>query len=371
MIYVILVMIFFGYVLNELTRKYSLDKVFYKREFSSTTIEIGEEFKISTIIENKNIFPISYLLVKEKIPNQLIYKSSLAGEESTEDKIHEMSMFVLPKQRIRRKFNVSFNKRGHYFFRDVSIVGEDFLGLSTVSKTFELLQAVVVYPKTLDLDTDIVPYGSYYGDISVLRWIISDPILNVGIREYNSNDPQKSIHWPSSLRSGQLMVKKFDFTTDNRVMIVLNIESCKPFWRYINTFEIEKCLSATRAIMEKFESLGIPYAFASNVQMSQLITDRGYIESGQGASHFYSILEILGKTNYDVSMKFEDVLAGFFHSTDNFETYVIITPSVLEEYVEYLNVISKNATKTVLISVSKDRISELNENIIKLVGEVE
>ena len=365
---VVLVFVIALYILNEVTKKTSLKNLFYKREFSQQLVEVGEEFKITTILENQNLFPISFLHIVEQLPEHLSYKDTQVEFDSTKRKAHEMTMFLLPKQRVKRKYTVSFNKRGRYFFREVNLYGGDFLGFDTVEKEIDTFQDIVVYPKALDMESDLVPFGSYYGDTSVQRWIISDPILSIGIRDYTGCEPQKNIHWASSLRMGRLMVKNFDYTTDNRAMIVLNIETNRPFSTFIRGEEIEKCLSATRTVMEQFEAMGIPYGFASNIHLQESQGGKGYIPSGQGNAHFYGILELLARTDYHIWKLFEDILSNFFHSMENFETFVLITPIVLEEYVDNINLLSKNVSKILLISMMDNNISKLDENVRVLLG---
>jgi len=365
---VVIALIIVLIVLNEIIKRRALRNLIYRREISQHRVEVGEEFSITTILENRGLFPIPFLHVLERVPSQLYYKSAVTEFETLDEKNHELSVHLLPKQRVKRKYPVSFGKRGRYFFRDVTLSGGDFLGFSTVDEERVSLSDIIVYPKTLDLDVDLVPYGSFYGDISVQRWIINDPILSVGIREYTGNEPQKNIHWASSLRSGRLMVKNFDFTTDNQVMLILNIETDRPFCTNIKSEVIEKCLSATRGLMERFESLGIPYGFATNIHSKEELGGKGYIPSGQGNAHFYRILELLGRADYHIWMSLEDILSNFMHGMDHFVTYVIITPVVLEQYINHINLLSKNVSKMMLISMEEEHLSDLNENIRVLLG---
>ena len=99
---------------------------------------------------------------------------------------------------------------------------------------------IIIFPQKLDIEKSITPLGSFNGDISVKRWIIDDPLMTIGIREYTGNESERFIHWPSSLKYNSLMVKNFDFTTDNNVLIALNIESMKPYWQCIDEEAIEK-----------------------------------------------------------------------------------------------------------------------------------
>ncbi len=77
--------------------------------------------------------------------------------------------------------------------------------------------------------------------------------MTIGIREYTGNEPERYIHWPSSMKYNELMVRNFDFTTDNSVLIALNIETMKPSWEPIEEDLIENCISIARGVMEELE----------------------------------------------------------------------------------------------------------------------
>lgn len=368
MIYALIILLISGYILNELSKKYSLYKLTYKRNLSKEVVEIDEEFEITTIIENKKILPVSFLQVVEKVPAELSYKFSSDVLSTAKEIHHRTTMFIMPKQRIKRTFRVSLKKRGMYIFRNVSLIAGDFLGTTTVSTEQEYAQTMVVYPKRLDMEKELKPYGSYYGDISVQRWIINDPILTIGIREYSGSEPQKNIHWPSSLRTGKLMVKSFDYTTDNKVMIVLNIECFKPFWVNIDINRIESCISITRSIMEELEALGVSYGFATNIQSNEFVGGESSIPYGYGGAHFYSILEFLGRATYSINTDYEKLLDNLIKTNEKSITYVLVTPNVLEEYIETINTLSINVEKTILISIDNNNINMLNEKIITYIG---
>jgi hypothetical protein len=368
MIYALIILLFSGVIINILSKKYSLYKLIYKRNISKSTVEINEEFEITTIIENEKIIPVLFLQVVEKIPFQLTYKFKadvIYGEEHIH---HTTTMFLMPKQRIKRTFKVFLKQRGLYLFSDVTLIAGDFLGLTTTSMQQEYLQEVVVYPSSLNIEKELKPFGSYYGDISVKRWIISDPILTIGIREYTGYEPQNSIHWPSSLKTGMLMVKNYDYTTDNKVMIVLSIECSRPFWSNIDMAKIEKFFSITRSIMEELEGLGIPYSFVTNIQSNESGIKESYIPYGYGAVHFYDILEFLGRANYNVSIFFEKVLDNLINTHEKSITYVLITPKLLNEYIDSINQLSINVEKTIVISIGDENINKLNEKIISFIG---
>lgn len=363
MLYVLLILVAIGYFLNYLSKKYSHYNIYLRREFSKHYVEPEEEFEILDIVENQKLLPVTFLQLYEEIPKQLAYKTNTVGMDQLGKTFHETTMSILPNQRIKRTYRASFNARGRYPFNKTRMVVGDFLGTKTVTVDYDLMQEVVVYPRTMELSAGLKPYGSYYGDISVQRWIINDPILNIGIRDYTGSEPQKNIHWASSLRLGKLMVKNFDYTTDNTVMLVLNLESQKPFWSGFDAPSIESCISLTRAVMEQLEQAGIQYGFSTNAQSIEFRGDYRVLPSGYGSAHFYGILEMLGRTNYGICMAFEELLEQLVSSNEQSTTYVILTPCVMEEYIDNINLLSKLVQKTVLISINEKNLKGIDRRV--------
>jgi uncharacterized protein (DUF58 family) len=346
-----------------LSKKYALFNISYKRELSKTVVETGEEFEITTIVENAKRLPATFIQVNEKFPAELKYLYKANVTTTTENIYHRTTMFLMPFQRIKRTYNVCCSNRGRYVFQDVQLIGGDMLGLGVVSREEEYWQEIVVLPKTVDLDNEIEPYGDYMGNISVKRWIIDDPILTVGVSEYTGREPQKYINWPVSLRSGKLYVNKFDYTTDNTVMIILNVECAKPFWSSIEKPKVEKCISIVRTLMEQFEAEAIPYGFMCNIQGFQYINGKSQIDPGCGSAHFYNILEGLGRADYSISMDFEKLLNEAIMKENSTSTYVIVTPRVLDVYVEYITNLNRVSNKTMVIALGKHNLTEVDENI--------
>ena len=363
MIYVIVFLILAGISLNLISKKYALASITYKRELSKSVVEVGEAFEITTVVENAKRLPATFIQVNEKFPPELRYLNKANIVSNVENIYHRTTMFLMPFQRIKRTYNVCCSKRGRYVFQDVQLVSGDMLGLGVVSEEVKYWQEIVVYPETIDLDNEIVPYGDFMGNISVKRWIVEDPILTIGVSEYTGREPQKYINWPVSLRSGKLYVNKFDHTTDNTIMIMLNVECAKPFWASIEKPKVEKCISIARTLMEQFEEEGIPYGFSCNIQGFQYINGKSQIDPGCGSAHFYNILEGLGRADYSISKDFDKLLDEAMVRENSASTYVIITPRILEEYVEHINSLGKVSNKAMVIALGSDNLQAIEEDI--------
>lgn len=302
----------FTYLINKATLYYGFRNLTYKMEVEKGTFEIGEEIEISSIIENKKPLTVSFLKVEEKFPEGFNVEGNI------------YTLFIMPHQRVKRTYKIIGEERGFYRIKNVHLELGDFVGFNKSYEDIEIKKELIIFPRKADLKESIIPIGSLNGDISVKRWIIDDPLMTIGIREYTGNEPQKLIHWPSSAKYNNLMVKNFDFTTDNSVLIVLNIESMKPYWKGIDKDRTEKAISIARAVMEEFEELKIPYGFASNAYNSGSNYIKGHFyHPGLGANHLYHFLEILGSINYIISSTFEETLKDISRKQGNYTTAVV------------------------------------------------
>lgn len=366
MVYLLVCLIITAYILNILSKKYSLSRLSYKREINKSQVEIGEEFNIRVTVENRKALPVSFLQIKEKLSKDFNYKTEMNIMNDKDQMYLLSSMGLMPYQRVKRTYTLSCSKRGRHIFYDVVLVAGDILGLKSFKMEIPNMQSITVFPKPLDIERELVPYGEYMGSISVKRWIISDPIISIGIREYTGFEPQKHIHWPSSLRANKLMVKQFDYTSDNKVMILLNIECFKPFWMNIQSEKIERCISYTRAVMEECQMSGIPYGLITNGHVD---SDNSYAtySSGWGNTHLDTLLEVLGNIDYGISMTFEETLSKLIGNSIDYSTYIIITPTVFKDYIDNINTLNKRCQRLIVIALDDEKMDELSDGIISFV----
>ena len=345
------------YLINKLTLYYGMRDLNYTMEIKKETAEIGEEIEVISVIENKKYFTVSFLRVFEYFPK------GFNKRERT------YNLFMMPYQRIRRTYKMDIDRRGRYLVKDVNLEIGDFIGFKSKKQKVEVGEEIVVFPEKIKLEKSIVALGSLSGDISVKRWIIEDPLMTIGIREYTGNEPEKYIHWPSSAKYGSLMVKDFDFTTDNSVIVVLNLETMKPSWKDPEEDLIEKVISLTRVVMEEFEEARIPYGLAINSNSEESSYERGYFSHpGLGKNHLDTMLRVLGRLDYKVPPFFETTLINISRRRANYSTAVIITARILETYIEPINLLSRSVSRAVVISLEEDNLDDLNNNIIKYGG---
>ena len=353
MVWLLLGLIIFTYILNRLTLAYGFINLNYEMELDKTVVEIDERIEISSIIENRKPLNVSFLKIVENFSKGFNIRNN------------QYTIFVMPYQRVVRKYKVFLKERGLYLIDYVDIDVGDFAGFKTEQKFLPINKEIVVLPEKLELEENIVPLGSLSGDISVRRWIIDDPLMTIGIREYTGNEPERFIHWPSSIKYGNLMVKNFDFTSDNSVMVVLNIETMKPSFKPVEKNIVETAISLTRGILEEFQEARIPYGFVNNSYNYNSEHRKGhYHYPGLGQNHLDTFLEVLGRIdNSKIPSSFQSMLKELRRKQGNYTTIVIITPRILDNYIEEINLLSKTVNNTVVISLEDTLLDKLSKNI--------
>jgi hypothetical protein len=346
------------YLINKWTLSSGYINLDYGMEIENNVAEIGEEIQIYSIIENNKFMAVPFLEVSEKFPS---------GFNTLEN---SYAIFIMPYQRVRRSYKIMGEKRGLYNIEMVNFSLGDFIGFSSDHKYLKMKKEVIILPKKVDLQEELVPVGSLLGDISVKRWVVDDPLMNIGIREYTGNEPERYIHWPSSMKYNELMVKNFDFTTDNSVLIALNIETMKPSWQPIEKDLIENCISIARGVMEELEDEKIPYGLITNAYNDLSVYEKGYYyHLGLGSHHLETLIEILGRLSYKSDTLFENIIKSIIKRQGNYTTVVIITSRILDTYIEPINRLSSIVSKMVVISLEDEYLDSLHGDITKYRGE--
>ena len=79
----------------------------------------------------------------------------------------------------------------------------DLLGIKDPFSQNNLQANLVVYPSIIPMQEVPLPSHNWQGDISVRRWIVDDPFIISGVREYRAGDGMNQISWKATARTGQ------------------------------------------------------------------------------------------------------------------------------------------------------------------------
>ncbi|MFL2640358.1 MAG: DUF58 domain-containing protein [Dehalococcoidia bacterium] len=113
--------------------------------------------------------------------------------------------------------------RGRYEWGDINISSGDPLGLFVSDRNIRSNVSIIVHPRVVDI-TDFALSSVDPGSDSSQFLASADVTPNVvSVRRYNSSDSMNRIHWVSSARMNQLMVKEFELEIQNDLWIILDL----------------------------------------------------------------------------------------------------------------------------------------------------
>ena len=158
-------------------------------------------------------------------------------------------------------------RRGRYVLEPMQVIGGDFLGLVEQSRTERGFHELIVPPRECALPELEEMLGGFLGELSVNRYLYEDPILTAGYRPYTSGDPMRSIAWKQSVRGQGLMVKKWDYTTEPRAVVLVHADTKD----YDHPEPAELCYSMARTICRRLEEKAVSYRFAANAAFDLLL----------------------------------------------------------------------------------------------------
>ena len=331
MIVFIAVLLITAFVIERISLATALSGIEYKYAPSELLVEPDEQFEVVTTLTNTSRRFIPFIKLDESLPDHAFVQTE--GAELRTDykgKVRHLStLYMMPRSRLTRGVTVSLPKRGLYLLPGAELRGGDFLGLNENSREYPINEEIVVYPQMSGAPEVSDVLGGFLGDASVRRFIMEDPVLTVGSREYTGREPMKTISWPHSVRMGKLMVKQFDYTLEPTASVLLDVEANDAFIGYQET--IEECFSIARTVCQELETRGIKYDFLTNAHTSGALSHWSYMGEGLGRRHLLTILEGLGRASYGHIEPFSKTVEKAIALQDGYKSVIVITPEITPE----------------------------------------
>ena len=221
--------------------------------------------------------------------------------------------YLLPHRKFSGKLCFCVKERGLFDFGKYYLESGDFLGLRPVMRSNEVGLRIICTAKTCETPA-FETLGGELGNVSVRRFILDDPSLLVGYRDYTGREPMKQISWNQTAKTGRLMVRQNDHTTDRIAMVIVNMDPSHPPY-------MERCLELTRTVCEKLEAARIPYALQSNGDLLSLA-------EGLGKSHLFFIQRRIGLSRMTGYTGFPGLVERCILQRRLGCTYIVITPEL-------------------------------------------
>lgn len=341
LLFCILLLAFFAqrYVL-----KHGLDGVGFARETSTNLVDPEALFQVRTVLENRKRYLPVLLQIEERLPEEMKIEGEPPQRRASyyRERHYRYSQYLGRRAKVTRVYQASFAQRGRYYFRGAQVSANDFLGMSDSSMDLSSAIEMVVAPKQLHSLPLEQMLGGFLGDISVRRYIMEDPILTTGFREYTGREPLRAIAWNQSVKGQGLMVKQYDYTTNPSVTVVLSVENG-------SHEDIETCFSIARTACQWLEEKRIRYDFLTNASAAGALGIWNTIGEGLGKQHFCAIIEGLGRATYTKTEPLEETLQRAYRREAS-SSYLLILPQIdsqIEGQIQRFSLVKGSAVRII------------------------
>ncbi|MFF2479506.1 DUF58 domain-containing protein [Paenibacillus sp. NPDC058071] len=300
------------FVQARLFARYSLRRITYSRHFQKQACFRGEQLELIEQLSNEKWLPVPWLRVESQLSSGLTFKKQDNLDVSSGQLLqNHKSFFTLkPYTKVTRRHKITAAKRGRYRLQSVTLTGSDLLGTRYMTKQLKLDGdgELIVYPLPAEVPVHELPTSSWQGDRSVRRWIVEDPFVVTGARDYRPGDSYKQVNWKATARAGRLQVHQYDFTADRKLMIYLNGEDREGMWRDVTDEAliergIEWAAGAAQTVLQE----GMEAGFCTNLTVEGRV-ESTMVESRSGGGQLTELLETMAALTLSRTELFSELL---------------------------------------------------------------
>src|SRR5207248_11385724 len=197
-------------------------------------------------------------------------------------------------ERLTVRFPLATEQRGAYAVGPLRLRASDWLGFFSVERTYDVSAPVVVYPAPLATRDRHLPSLRPLAETAVRRGLLPDPLRFRGVREHQTGDPRKEIHWKASARLRTLQTKLYEPATSLDAVFLVNVASYEQYWIQADPEAVELFVSAAAELVRLAAAAGRQVGLVTN-GIDNLTHERPRSALGRGPRSRTRSLEILAR----------------------------------------------------------------------------
>ncbi len=261
-------------------------------------------------------------------------------------------------------------RRGAFPLGPTILTSGDPFGLFRLQRSFPARSSLIVLPMIFHITSFLSPPGLLPGGQVIRRKATDVTPHAAGVREYVPGDPMKRIHWPTTVRRGQLMVKEFEQDPQAEVWLFLDaqesVHSQKPFKEHEQKadaflFKVDALLLGRRpqfhlppSTLEYAVSISASLAhyFLSQRRAVGLVTSgRAYtmIPAERSERQESKILETLAFVEAEGSLSLAGLVGAQARQLPQGSSAILVTPSVSSELLLAVDDLQRRSLRPVVV----------------------
>jgi len=248
--------------------KYCLRAVSYTRRLASNRLGFGEQTDLWIEVVNAKPLPLAWLRAEDELPVELALSGrDLVPGNRVARQVLDHSFTLRGYERVRRRYRLVARARGAFDVGPVVLSSGDLFGFRTRSIEEQRVQMVLVYPRVVPMREIPLLAARPYGEKRARRWLLEDPLLLAGAREYRPGDSLRHIHWKATARHARLQTRTFDASADPHLMIMVNGQTIEPAYAGTLRDKFEALLVVAASLARAALEAGSPVGVHTNAVM--------------------------------------------------------------------------------------------------------
>jgi uncharacterized protein (DUF58 family) len=298
-----------------------------ERRTRTQEAQVGGQFEEWIAVDNSSLLPKAWLEVRSR--------SDLAGHDVGH------GIFLGPRARRSWVLRTECTLRGKFTVGDIVCTTGDPFGLFQRSRRFSSETTVLVYPRTVSFVSGVRIQGQLPGGARQAGIVPFVTPMASGVREYQPSDPYHRIHWPSTARTGRVMVKEFELDPFADVWIVLDLDG--QAHRGVGPESTEEyAVTIAASLMQHFILEGRSVGLVGQGEF--LPPDRGSRQVRKG-------LELLALARASRRQSLADTLALESIRFNRHATVCVVTPSTDEHWVFMCQELRQRGVQTMAVII--------------------
>ncbi len=336
-------------------QKRSLTGVDYQRWFHYTRGFPGEQVSLKIETENRKILPLSWLRVQDDWDRAVgPVDDEVLAPSHIKDRGFLTNVFSLRwYEKARRSYTLLLRKRGIFSVGPARLESGDLFGIFENSMELDRPQYLTVFPSILPMNKLDFPAEDPFGDRRSLRRLFEDPNQPMGVREYRPEDGFRRVHWPATAHNGQLLVKVYQPTTGQIMIVCMNVSTFTRHWEGVYPELLEHLIKVAATIVHAGISEGYKVGLIANGCLAH--ADQPFrIPPGRSPQQLATLLQALAGVTSVVTGNFDRFLLREVPRIQYGAALIVLTSVTTPELATTLLQLKRHARRITLYSLGAE-----------------
>jgi len=277
---------------------------------------------------------------------------------------HQSRRVVIVPGRSFRNWSVEtpLRQRGLFDWGPVRVLSSDPFGIFRRTRSFGGAEQLLVFPEVVDLPRFQAPPANLPGEGRFRRRTHYVTPNASGVREYAPGDAFNRIHWATSARTGQLMVKTFELDPASDVWVIVDLESrfhAGDAPHSTEEYAIRAAASVARLYVLANRSVGL-MSFGARLEI---------VEPERGQQQLNRILESLAVASATGDAPIANLLNEEQRRFGRHTTLIVVTPSTEDRWLTAVQSLAQRGVRLAVILVDPSSFGSPNSPLL-LYGEL-